>query len=342
MEKNIHESEIAKIAFHFKILYGSLILNFSVTVFMIITLYSSQDCHHAPGKWTNRERFQSLHATKTTNSENTGETLKWMRFRRSFSFQYGNCETFLYDCRNVMGDDFVIKGEKGEQGYIGVSGITGNPGPIGPKGNPGIPGPIGPMGPKGEEGLPGLRGLPGERGHQGGTGRPGLSGLKGAKGERGQRGLLGFPGYIGKRGEKGDKGIPGDRGPMGPEGLFGPPGPSGPIGPKGDKGDKGPFGKDGYAGDNGDVGEKGERGFPGHPGPIGLRGPKGEKGDCLVSTFKMENLKLEKDATNRPVRTPQRNQAGRSAAERAGNGTRPLVSTIYIALCSLVVFYEIY
>lgn len=85
MEKNVHESEIAKTAFHFKILYGSLILNFSVTVFMIITLYSSQDCHHAPRKWTNRERFQSLHATKTTNSENTGETLKWMRFRRSFS-----------------------------------------------------------------------------------------------------------------------------------------------------------------------------------------------------------------------------------------------------------------
>jgi hypothetical protein len=85
MEKDVHETKVAETTFHFKVLYGCLILNFSVTIFMIITLYSSQDYPQAPENWTDRERFQSLHATKTTELENTGDALNWMRYRRSSS-----------------------------------------------------------------------------------------------------------------------------------------------------------------------------------------------------------------------------------------------------------------
>ncbi|XP_061174271.1 collagen alpha-1(VI) chain-like [Saccostrea echinata] len=334
MERLRDELEIAKIAFHLKVLYGSFVLNFFVSVFMIIVLYNSQDCNVTLEKGTlaDRNTVQDLHVTKGIYSDNTQDNLKWVqRFRRSYYFQNHNCETFLRVCRNSQGELYLLKGEKGEKGNTGYDGTRGNPGQVGPRGAPGNPGPTGPRGPKGEEGLPGLRGLPGERGSQGREGRPGLPGLRGAKGDQGKQGLLGFPGENGSKGPRGEKGDKGDEGPRGLEGPIGRYGPPGPYGPKGNKGDRGPTGSSGYPGDKGDVGEKGERGYPGYPGPIGRQGPKGEKGECQVLTFNVENLKMEKDATNRPVRTPQRDTYEEmSNARGLSAGTKPFVINIYM------------
>lgn len=345
MEKSREILEVSRIAFHVKVLYGCLIVHFAVSVFMAVTLFRSQNCDQPPSvvNSTDQKRFHASHRTKNTYSVNTEETLHWVhRFRRSYYLlQDENCETFLRVCRGSLGDSFLIKGNKGDRGYNGFSGAPGNPGQTGPKGDMGIPGLEGPMGPKGEEGLPGLRGLPGERGPQGGEGRPGLPGLTGAKGDKGKQGILGFPGKMGEPGPRGDKGSTGERGLSGPMGFDGPSGPPGPTGPKGYKGDKGPIGTNGYPGDKGEVGEKGERGYPGYPGPMGVPGPKGEKGECQVSTFKMENLKMGKDATNRPARTPQRNTYAGIPNQDGGvrNGTKSLINTISMMLYSFIFFY---
>ncbi|XP_022309241.2 uncharacterized protein LOC111114985 isoform X2 [Crassostrea virginica] len=341
MGKSGNSEENSRIALHIKILYGSLTVNFAVSVFMIIILYKGQECDQVsdPMEWSDQERFRNLHVTTTSADD---DNLKWIhRFRRRSDYlQSESCETFIRVCRSTLGESFLIKGTKGERGYNGFSGSQGNPGQEGPKGEPGFPGIPGPMGPKGEEGLPGLRGLPGERGPQGGEGRPGLPGLKGAKGDKGQQGLLGFPGSQGEPGPRGDRGLPGDIGQLGPMGPNGPSGPPGLMGPKGYKGDKGPFGTNGYPGDKGERGEKGERGFPGYPGPIGPQGPKGVKGECQVSTFKLENLKMEKDATNRPARTPQRDTYGMPNRDGGNhNGMKPLISTISAMYYLLIFFY---
>ncbi|XP_062603019.1 collagen alpha-1(XIII) chain-like [Saccostrea cucullata] len=301
------ENSVNRISLHLKILYGILFINCSVTLLMIMMWYTSY-----LGGQCKKDDFQDGPEVRITANSHTNLTEDkseyTMRKRRSYTANVpSSCAVFIRDCKDTIQDSFLLKGQKGDRGYTGVPGVTGSTGQKGSKGDTGAIGPIGPRGRRGEVGLPGLRGSPGERGFPGEPGIPGEPGLPGPKGDKGKQGLLGFPGDDGPAGLIGEKGAPGERGPPGPYGPVGPTGPPGPIGYKGDKGYRGLIGYTGHKGDKGEVGPKGDQGY-GYPGVTGPRGPKGDKGECQASSFKMENLKMERDATNRPVRTPQRDK----------------------------------
>lgn len=82
MGKSGNSEENSRIALHIKILYGSLTVNFAVSVFMIIILYKGQECDQVsdPMEWSDQERFRNLHVTTTSADD---DNLKWIhRFRR--------------------------------------------------------------------------------------------------------------------------------------------------------------------------------------------------------------------------------------------------------------------
>lgn len=339
------EMEIFNISLHLKILYGILLINCSATLVMVMFWYTS----HAKGQGHCNQDSSDLQSGQnipssaialrhnfTKNEKPKSEFPE--RYRRAFSSEMpSNCAVFIRDCKQTIQDSFLLKGQKGERGYTGIPGVTGSQGQKGSKGDNGAIGPIGPRGQMGDAGLPGLRGSPGDQGYPGKPGIPGEPGLPGPKGDKGHMGLLGFPGDKGPPGPIGEKGEPGESGPQGPYGPVGPTGPRGPIGYKGDKGDTGLIGYTGYKGDKGDVGPKGDKGygFPGLPGPIGQ---KGEKGECKASSFKMENLKLERDATNRPVRTPQNEKFVESPH---GKNNHPPRRTSQLSVIAVLMFYAI-
>lgn len=339
------EIEIFKISLHLKILYGILLINCSATLVMVMFWYTSHakgqgHCNQASSDHQSVQNIPSnalaIRHNVTFNQEPKPKLPE--RYRRAFSSEMpSNCAVFIRDCKQTIQDSFLLKGQKGERGYTGIPGVTGSQGQKGLKGDNGAIGPIGPRGQMGDVGLPGLRGPPGDQGYPGEPGIPGDPGLSGPKGDKGHIGLLGFPGDKGPPGPIGEKGEPGESGPQGPYGPVGPTGPPGPIGYKGDKGDRGLIGYTGYKGEKGDAGPKGDIGY-GYPGLPGSIGQKGEKGECQASSFKMENLKMERDATNRPVRTPQKDKFVESPY---GKNNHPPRRASQMLLIAVLMFYAV-